>query len=327
MPGPGGGSHGGGGARGGGSFGGGGGFRGGSGGFGGGMHHGGGIHNGGFGPRPPHHHGGGWYRRRGHYGGGGGCLGSLTSIIAVPLILITFIIFGFGMFTNSDSITITTTPENSYDENSFQDFANEQYEAVFGKSTAYEDNILLVFLTENEEYYNYYYIAWVGDHIQTDINYMFGNEYTQFGQAIENSVNASSYKYSLDSNLAEVVKTMEKHITDLGLESSFVCTENHVQTQSYLINKTDTEMTADTVNSALDSFTQTTGIPITIVVADIDDVFGKSGQNIQTQTFTQSGTVTSILPVIAIVLAVIFAVILIITLIKYKKKKDKELED
>lgn len=290
MPGPGGGAHGGGGGRaGGGSFGGGGSFHGG-GGFNGGHHggFGGGGHH-----RPPHHGGfhgphfgggwgGGWFHRPRHYGGG--CLGSLTGMILTPLIIILFIVFGLiWLFGNNVTVNHDTNDvviENNavvdeeyvYNENTFQDYADKVYAEEFGNSTAYEDNILLVFLTEDENYYDYYYIAWVGDHVATDINYMFGNEETEFGVAVSNAITTSSYKYSLDANIAQIIKTMEENIVESGAES-FTCEEKHIQVESHLTNKTALELTEDTVNISLQSFTETTGIPIVVVVDDISEVF------------------------------------------------------
>lgn len=261
MPGPGGGAHGGGGSRG--------------GGFGGGPRGGGGFggpHRGGFGG-PRYHRGfrGGFYRR-GFYGGGG-CLGSLMGMILMPVILILLsVVLLFSSVGNAFSV-ISQGGVITYDEEKFQDYADAQYATEFGNSTAYEDNILIVFLTD-EEHYDYYYIAWVGDHIATDINLMFGNNQTALGRSIAASVNTSSYKYSLDSNLAQVVEQMKNSIADKSIDS-FTCSENHIQVESHLTNKTDIELTAATVNTALQSFTDETGIPMVIVVEDMEDVFGK----------------------------------------------------
>lgn len=275
MPGPGGGARGGGGSRGSGGFSG-GGFHGGGhrGGFGGGHHsphHRGGFHGPHFGGgfhRP--HFGGGWYRRPRY---GGGCFGNIIGIIVIALILIFTAMYIIFIPSIGDLYSSENTDGVNYDENTFQDYANAQYQSEFGSSSAYEDNILLVFLTEDESYYDYYYIAWVGDHIATDINHLFGNENTQLGQSISDNVNVSSYKYSLDSNLAQVITDMKEAITSKNLESSFTCEEQHKQIESHLTNKTSIEMTSETVNAALKSFTDATGIPIVIVVDEIDNVF------------------------------------------------------
>lgn len=272
MPGPGGGAYGGGGSRGGGF--------------------GGGPRGGGFGGH--HHRGPGWgYRRRGFYRGGG-CLGSLMSMILMPLILI--VTAGSLLFSSVGSAfsVISQGGVITYDEEKFQDYADARYAEEFGSSSAYEDNILIVFLTD-EDYYNYYYIAWVGDHITSDINLLFGNAHTALGRAMAASVNSSSYKYSLDSNLAQVIGQMESAIAEKGV-ASFICTENHAQVTSHLTNKTKTDLTADTVNTALQSFTDETGIPIVVVVDDAEDVFGKQ--------IPASSLITALISVVLIVLAV-----------------------
>ena len=141
MPGPGGGSHGGGGARGGGGFSG-GGFSGGS--------HGGGF-NGGF-----NHHPGGGHHHGPHFGGGwhhgprvyrrGGCFSGVF-IIGIFIIMTLF----YFLPTNDTNVEYIDYNVEIYDENTFQDYANKQYEKEFGETEAYEDNILLVFLADDEK--------------------------------------------------------------------------------------------------------------------------------------------------------------------------------
>lgn len=274
MPGP-GGSHGG-GSRG-GSFG--GGSRGG--GFGGGGFRGPGRgpHFGGFYHRP--HFYGGRYRRP--YGYGGGCLGGLMGMMLAPVFLILFavalLLSTFGSVVDSFA-SVGRGGEIVYDEAAFQDYANAQYAAEFGDSAAYEDNILLVFLTA-EDHYDYCYIAWVGDHIASDINRRFDSQ-GEFGRAVQANVNQSNYKYSLDADLSRVVEQMERAVVSLALPSSHRCEENRGATDSHLTNHTDMELTHETVNAALDSFTAATGIPMVVVVEDMEDVFGRtvSGQSL-----------------------------------------------
>ena len=166
MPGPGGGARGGGGGRGFGGFGGGGGsFGGGGRGFGGGGR--------GFGGGPhyhrPHYHGGWFFGPRYHYYGGGGCLGGLMGLLLAPIILIMFaVLLIISMFGSAFNL-VTTGGNLTYDENIFQDYANEQYAAEFGMTKDYEDNLLLVFAVEDDEYYEYAYIAWCGDHLNQKI--------------------------------------------------------------------------------------------------------------------------------------------------------------
>ena len=356
MAGPGGGSRGGGGFRGGSPGGSRGGFNGGSrGGFsgrpggsfgghrpppGGGMHRppfGGGMHHppprGGF-------YGGGWHNRPRHYGGGnGGCLGGMCSFILLPVILIFFAVvmlisaIGGNLVIEREPAPNDTYYDSGlsvqYDENVFQDYANTQYEAAFGQSSAYEDNILLVFLTEDEEYYDYCYIAWVGDHIETDINYLFGSDETELGQAISDSVNAASYKYSLDSDLARVVQTMQKHVASLGLPGSFQCDEDRSRSRSYLINDSTLDLTEDTVNTALQNFTDATGIPMVIVVEDMADVFGRSQSISDFEDHTDNSDAprqseTSAFSVVIAICLAALAVWLIVRTIRKRRDRDSE---
>lgn len=314
MPGPGGGSRGGGGGfrgGGGGGFhgGGGGGFRGGG---------GGGFHGGfGGGPRPPHRpprrpHGfwGGWfYGPRGYYGGGflGGLLGILLLPIILVLIAVIMLVSSFG----SAFSVLSRGGVSTYDENVFQDYADAQYAAEFGASTAYEDNLMLVFLVDEEEYYDYAYIAWVGDHVNTNIRDMFGNEQTEFGRAIAASVNQSSYKYSLDTDLAKMVRIMQDHIVQGGY-SSYTCSEDHAQVSSHLTNKTEMALTEQTVNAALVEFTETTGIPVVLVVERIDEVFERT---VPTQT---------IVTVVIAIALIALAVYLIVRGSKNRKRRDED---
>lgn len=311
MPGPGGGSRGGGGGRSGGGFG--GGFGGsGGGGFGGGPRPGG-RPGGGFGPRPPHHRpygGWGWGWRRPYYGGG--CLGGLASLIILPVVMILVSVVVLFSILGSAVTDFAAGGSIQYDENTFQDYADAQYRTEFGTSTAYEDNLMIVFLVDEEEHYDFAYIAWVGDHIDNSINLMFGSEQTALGRAIEANVNMRSYKYSLDSDLARVVDQMADEIEAKSLSSSFKCSEDHVQVTSHLTNKTDLSMTDSTVNDALTRFTEETGIPIVLVVEDAVDVFGKT---------YDSGTILTLL---------IFSILLIVGIVllvkAWKRRKEGEQE-
>lgn len=256
---------------------------------------------------------GGWgWRRPRHYGGG--CLSNLMGLILLPFVLI-FVL----LLTMCNGVDVQTN--NGYDEEAFQDYANAQYREIFGASTAYEDNLLIVFLT-SEDYHDYYYIAWVGDHIAPGINYMMGSNGSQLGWAMESWINESNYKYSLDSNLAQVMREMTNQIQKLGLQSSYTCSEDHIQAASKLINHSSVEMTDSTVNDALTAFTDNTGIPVSIVVEDMTDVFGSQTTALEGSQI--AGTVLAIVGVIAVV------VIVILVINKRKNRKtdtEQEVED
>ena len=214
------------------------------------------------------------------------------------------------MFTTVSSAfsNVTRGGISKYDEMKFQDYADEQYAAEFGSATeSYEDNILLVFLVEDEEFYDYSFIAWVGDNINPKISDMFGNEQTQFGRAIESSgINSDSYKYSLDSGIASVITKMQGHIESLGLSSSFTTPSVGNKVKSHLNNKTAIELTDTTVNNALAKFTEETGISIIVIVEDIEDVFPKK---------------LEFADIFTVVIAVAMVVVAIVIIVKAVKKK------
>ena len=301
MPGPGGGSRGGGGGFGGGSRGGsfGGGSRGG--GFGGGPRPGmsGGPRPGFGGPGYHHHHhhhgphfGWGFGPRR-YYGGGGGCAGAIMGPVFIAIFLIFMLVYMLLPSGNYGGVEVTTDNfGKNYDEAAFQRAADEKYAEFFESGKTYEDNILLYFLVE-EDCEDIYFIAWVGDNVNYEIAELFGNNYTAFGQSIGNNV-ANYYAYSLDSNLAAVVRDMEKQINSLGLDSSFKKepivkadpAESKLVDLTYRIDgnsirETEPKLTAETVNDALVDFTFATGISAVVCVDYIDNVFvtssGSSG--------------------------------------------------
>lgn len=316
MPGPGGGSHGGGGHHGGSSHSGGhrsGGYHGGS--FHGGMHH-----------RP---RGGMYYRPYGRRYYGGGCLSSFFGILLLPIFFVIFIFMMISSFVGNSFFDLSQGGTIKYDENKFQDYANTQYANEFGTSSAYEDNILLTILVDTDSYDEYYYIAWVGDHIKTDIVNMFGNNDTVLGEVLLSSINTNSYKYSLDSNIADAIEIIRKQIVDLKLDSSFNCNEIHDRVKpelyvdcgeecnivkSHLTNKSSLELTTETVNTALEEFTNSTGIPIVVLVDEIDNVFSKS---------LSGQTIFSIIILIVLVISIIY----FITRKRNKKTSTKDYYD
>lgn len=247
---------------------------------------------------------GGWYPRPRHYGGGG-CLGSVIGILLLPIIMIIVIVSIVG----TSFMTLFQGGTVFYDENKLQSYTDEQYAEEFGSSTAYEDNLLITVVVDDEECYSYYYIAWVGDHVQADIRNMLGSSDTTLGQAMDSSINASSYKYSLDSDLAQVVQTLTEEVQALGLESSFTCNEDHKQVQSHLTNHTDLPMTAATLNNALTMFTEQTGISTVIVVEDMEDVFGKT---------------IPISTIILIVVLVLVAVLVVVAVVKAIRRRSDQ---
>ena len=284
MPGPGGGSRG-------------GGFGGGS--RGGGSNRGGGFGGGSFGGpgghrHPPHHHHHhhhhrpffGFYRPYYGYGYGGGLFGGLASLIVLPVILLIIaasLLVGFFGSVSTSISNIASGGQILYQNPEMEAYADKQYAVEFDNAVEYEDNILLVFLVD-EEREGYYTIAWVGDNLQNDIADMFGNEYTEYGKSMKANIN-SYYENSISRNLSSVVDSMADKIVNLQLSSSFKKDEGSpADYQSHLTNHSDLEINEKTVNNSLSDFTKDTGIPIVIVVDNVDNVFEKSFNTVDITT-------------------------------------------
>lgn len=270
-------------------------FGGGSGGFGGG-HRGGGFHGGHHPPPPRHHHrpffhghgyyGGGGYHH--HHHGGGGILSTFFAFIIVLVMLFGIFKFVFGINGSDvrewiDDFKYDSTyneeqyydeyGEGDYSESLFQSYTNDKYQEIYGETTCYEDNILVVFLTTDAND-GYYTIAWVGDNLNYQITDMFGNEQTELGDAMSTSI-SDYHGYSLGSNLAQVVDKMTDNVTQLDLDSPYKSeSDRSTVADSKVYNYSNCEFTEDTVNASLKNFTDKTGVTFCIVVDNETTVFG-----------------------------------------------------
>ncbi len=201
-----------------------------------------------------------------------------------------------------------------YNEAAFQAAADEKYAEYFAPGSTYEDNLLLYVLVE-EDCEQIYFIAWVGDNIQYDINYLFGGNDSALGRSIGKNV-AQYYAYSLDSNLAAVMNDMEEAIVKMELSSSFKKnTKPASPSESKFVDLTgasEPTLTADTVSEAVASFTEATGIRTVVCVDYIDNVFGSSGGN---------GGATALL---VIAIGVLVAAIAFTSYSNNKNRKKKE---
>ena len=184
-------------------------------------------------------------------------------MIVMPVIFILFaLIMFFASFGSGGYV---------YDVQAIEGYADACYHDAFhGKTEDYDGNILIIFLAEDDAYCNYEYYAWVGDNVDRDIQELFGGKGTLLGNTIESNFTRDSYQYSLGNDLSFVIETMEPYtLAELG---STAGTSDYV---SSVMNDTDIRVNETKVNEALNSFTQSTGIPIALAVADMEDVLPK----------------------------------------------------
>ena len=246
----------------------------------------------------------------------GGALGAMI----MPIFILLFMFVWFSAAIPSCSFVevenIDPTPE--YNAKAINAFADEQYAAAFGLTEDYEDHLLFVFLTA-EDCYDYYYIAWMGDHIERDVVELFGNNQTALGRALEASINVQSYEYSLDSDLATAFRHMANQVVALGHEDNYTCAAPAHEVTSHVVNRTALPLTEQTLNAALEEFTAKTGITAVVVVEDMTDVLGGLHAGMHAETSTSIGySSLVILPVIAV------AVVLVVLVVRSQKGKPKE---
>ena len=237
-----------------------------------------------------------------------------------PIFVLLFLFVWFSAMVPSCSFveveSSDLTPE--YNAKAINTFADEQYAAAFGLTEDFEDHLLFVFLTD-AECYDYYYIAWMGDHIERDVAELFGNNQTALGRALEASINVQSYEYSLDSDLATAFRHMANQVAALGHEDNYTCAAPAHEVTSHVVNRTALPLTEQTLNAALEEFTEKTGITAVVVVEDMTDVLGGLQAGTHAETSTSIGySSLLILPVIAV------AVVLVVLVVRSQKGKPKE---
>ncbi len=217
----------------------------------------------------------------------------------LPVIII-FLIVGMLILNLTSTLSVVANGGLvNYNYDTLEEYALEQYAAEFGSTSAYEDNILIVVVTA-ENNYDFDWYGCVGWHIDGEISNMFGGNQTTLGGAMLSNVNQQSYKNSLTRDLSNVMATMEKAVASKRLESSFTCDEIRSEYDSHITNKTDLYIDASVVNSALQSFTEETDIPVVIVVDEAEDVFGK---------YMPAQTIISVITIIVLIGLAIFLIV------------------
>lgn len=207
---------------------------------------------------------------RGGYGGFGISIGNVGLIgVVMGIMFIIFPLFAGGIMVLSFLPDFIGTP--SYEDSDFQDYCHEIYYDEFSNYGATEDYLLLVIATEDFNYYDYYYMAFAGDHISSDVRNMLGDNYSELGRAFSTYINSSSYKYSLDVDIVAALNKVSNTISSRN--DIYTCKENHSQYQSRFENRTSIELDAEQLNQATKSFTDKTGIPILLIVDEINNVY------------------------------------------------------
>ena len=151
---------------------------------------------------------GGHYHHRHHYYGHhyyGGGIGS-GGIIIIALIFFCFIVGFFAANTGTSNY-----------EKALHEYANQQYQSIFSRSNRYENNILFLYVVD-DDCETFDAIAWVGDDVPSKTNLKLD------GYTISKHVNENYYKYQLSSGISMSIEELIPVIDTANYKSTNICT-------------------------------------------------------------------------------------------------------
>lgn len=253
------------------------------------------------------------YRRRHRYGrssssGLGTIIGALMTIFVFVFFFIFFCVGYFATLNNNDSTV------HNINENDFEDWTEDLYDSNFKSTSNYEDYILISLLIDEEDYYEYYYCVWIGDHVSNEVAELFGDESSIIGQALEENI-AYNYKYSLSSDLCDTINYIyNEYDSD---NSGLTCNDEQNSIKaSMMIDDTSLELDVDRVSASLFLLEMRTGVRILLNVSSITDFekgYGSSQFDID-----------DFMPFIIVgAILLVFIIIIIVSTIKKVNKKKK----
>lgn len=251
----------------------------------------------------------GRYRRR-YYGGPRfGFIGGLAIALAhIAILLMLMMVMAFDLVAASLSALVHGGGV-FYDEEVFQEYVEERYAAEFAGEPA-EDNLLIVILTE-PGCFDYHYMVKVGGHIDPKVADLFVAESSEFGSVLRDRLYKENYEKSMGSHLTKLMSIMEYKVGDVRDTRVLTCDEESSFIARFA-NDSELQISQKTVDRAVESFSSYSTVSTVLVVADMEDVFGK--------TFPPKVIVT--LLILAALLA--GAVILIVYTIRNKDRFQNE---
>lgn len=256
-------------------------------------------------------------RRRGYYvNGSGGCGGIFALLALIPFIIAFFVFFSIFFFGGSTSCGCSSEENVYIDESLIDEYTENQYNEKFASSSNYEDYALIVFLIDDEEYYDYYYCTWIGNHVSGKTANLLGVGDSTLNDVFESNI-AYDYSNSIGTDLAKAIYQLSsKAIDDKGL----TCTEAiDSNISSYVDNHTKLYIDQATINVALKKFEKKTGVKLVLVVNTINEVCLVS--NSSGVSNSKEMTLDELLPFIIIgAVIVLFAIIIIASFGKSNKR-------
>lgn len=144
-------------------------------------------------------------------------------------------------------------------EEELHDYANMQYHTVFRKSNRYENNILLLYVV-NEDGTAFDAIAWVGDDVPSKTKFMLSRD------EIKQGINENDYINQLSSDISIFIENLAQEVQPAEKPSTKIYS---VDNQSNLY--VDTKQ----IEASLETFSNMHGYGVSVIIADYDDVLAK----------------------------------------------------
>lgn len=188
-----------------------------------------------------------------------------TALIAILVMFVLFVVVIF----------MAAIEEGNRESNELWLYGVEEYYKVFDSSSAVEDNILLVFLADENDFDcdDYSTTGVVGDNVYDDIRLMF-DDYGEYDDAMYAFFDDVDYADNLSTGYVNVISRMTDIITASDfVENFYYYSDRSNLAASRVINKTDIAFDEDSVTAELERFTKKTGIPCVLLIEYEQNVY------------------------------------------------------
>ena len=189
-------------------------------------------------------------------------LSKLLKLVALVLVLFIAVVFA------------GVTEEEGIEKDELQQYGTEKYYEIFGSSSAIEDNILLIFLAD-EELDDYSTMGIVGANVTYYIRVMFedGEDYYD---AVYDNFDYDDFADYLTMGFGNVIGIMTDAITDHGFYSSFnTPSDRSSLSPSGIINQTALTLDESYITDKLEQFTEMTEIPCVLLIEYEQNVYSE----------------------------------------------------
>ena len=197
-------------------------------------------------------------------------------MLLIPLLILLLAVVLIFTSITSAFTTLSKGGETVFNSSKIEKYGMDKYAEIYDPTReGYEDNILVVLLVETEDYCDYSFIGIVGNHVNSSVVNLFGNEQTALGRAIYGSM-PDNYANSLSLNLKSIISTLTQNVKNTYSSDDFDCNEEHNLSRSKLVNYSAIPIDETTINTVLAKFTEETGITMSFVIDEQVDVYGKT---------------------------------------------------